>query len=173
MNPFGFQSTNGNQTYPGAPNLPEYSEFPEPNGGVIGFKWNDRTQRLLVRTLELVPFFNKLGFDQDQAFLRHAIFEEVRTNGLLVNEQPMRRYCRFGWNCEYNSCRTGCVVIHQRICLVNGINTNYTVPEAMRAKCGKVPWEVPFHAVQYARKYRAAQQLNKPQKNSKKGKSKY
>lgn len=128
LNPFGYQSTNGKPLYPGAPNHVDYKGYVEPNGGVIGFQRNERTHRLLIRALELIPFFNQLGFDQDQAYLRHALFEETRLHGLRQNIQPMRKFCRFGWKCDRNTCAQGCAVIHQRNCLNYGVNASFTVP---------------------------------------------
>ena len=129
-NPFGYQSTNGEKLYEGAPPHPDFANFPEINGGIIGFKWSANTELFLVRTLELVPFFSTLGFDQDQAFMRHALFEMRHKSNITHLPQPMKKYCRFGWECRRNSCDAGCLIIHQRKCNYMGIDHKYPVPKS-------------------------------------------
>lgn len=171
QNPFGFQSTGGNPLYPGAPKDGAYRGFAEPNGGVLGYQWNSRTMRFWVRVLELVPFFTAMGYDQDQAFMRHALFEESRLHQLRVDIQPMSRYCRFGWNCERNRCATGCVIIHQRICVSNGINHNFTISQTDHDRCGRIgkgeygdlAWALSRRYAFHSRGYRTAWQGLKAQ----------
>ena len=81
---------------------------------------------LFIRALELIPFFAKLGFDQDQAMMRHALFESITWSGLRVSKQPMTTFCRFGWNCDRNTCASGCIIIHERRCTHLGVNLTAT-----------------------------------------------
>lgn len=109
----------------GSPNHPNFKTFPEVNGGVFGLHWTLQTERLIIRALELVPLFTSLGFDQDQAFVRHALFESLMFDNLTQQVESMDRYCRHGWDCKRNSCRTGCYIIHQRLCLSEGVNHKF------------------------------------------------
>lgn len=133
-NPFGYQSTNGLKVYQGAPDNRKFAEFVEVNGGVFAFRWNTRTQDLFMRTLELIPFFAKLGFDQDQAMMRHALFEATALGGLTVHTGTMDNFCRHGWSCEKNDCKLSCILIHQRMCTHLGVNV---VAENDKSSCGK------------------------------------
>lgn len=175
LNPFGYQSTAGKPLYPGAPSHPAYKNYVEPNGGVIGFRRNERTQRLLVRALELIPFFNSMGFDQDQAYLRHALFEETMLYGLRQNIQPMRKFCRFGWNCNLNTCAKGCAIIHQRWCVNYGVNASFEVDatstrlaaghhhqqQMVDVTCNDVAHNVEQKMAYFTRQYNKARKQNK------------
>jgi hypothetical protein len=131
-NPFGYQSTGGARTYPGSPPHPKFKDFPEINGGVFAYRRCEKTRQLLIRALELIPHFASLGFDQDQAMMRHALFESTimaaATNNNPLKEMKglMNVYCRHGWKCDLNSCKKGCAIIHQRRCVNNGISTRLT-----------------------------------------------
>ena len=118
-NPFAYVSTNGQKVYRGSPRHQAFADFPEVNGGVMGYQWNNQSETLIIRTLELYPHFAQLGFDQDQAMMRHALFESIKIHGIKIYPGKMKQYCRFGWKCEQNSCHAGCVIVHQRACLAN------------------------------------------------------
>ena len=120
-NPLGYESTNGRKTYNSSPPHRKFSDFVEINGGVFGYSWNYKTRDLLVRALELVPYFATLGFDQDQAMMRHSLFESIVLDGLKEYRGKMEKFCRFGWKCDQNNCAAGCVMIHQRNCNNNGV----------------------------------------------------
>jgi hypothetical protein len=64
---------------------------------VLAFRWTPRTERVLQRALELIPFFAEMDLYQDQSFLRHALFESFTTDGLVMRQASMDRFCRFGW----------------------------------------------------------------------------
>ena len=49
--------------------------------------------------------------------MRHALFESIHFDGLTEYKGPGNIYCRDGWNCEINSCKSGCSIIHQRKCI--------------------------------------------------------
>lgn len=121
-NTFGYESTNGEKTYPASPKHPKFPSFPEINGGVFGYVWNERTRDLFIRAIELIPHFASIGFDQDQAMIRHALFESILFKNVKVYKGLMVNYCRFGWNCNRNNCNH-CHVIHQRLC--TGIYLKY------------------------------------------------
>jgi hypothetical protein len=125
-NPFGYESTNGSKIYPAAPLHADFAEFPEINGGVIAYRFTEKVVQMLVRALELVPYFSSIGFDQDQAFMRHALFESIYLDQLLMNTEPMTRICRSGWNCDRNKCSAGCYIIHQRKCNSYGVPPIYS-----------------------------------------------
>ena len=74
-NPLPFESTNGIPTYQDSPRHKLFHEFVEINGGIFAFKMTLKTEALIIRSIELIPFFASLGFDQDQAMMRHALFE--------------------------------------------------------------------------------------------------
>jgi len=65
--------------------------------GVLAYRWNEKTEAVFVRSLELIPFFAAMDLYQDQAFLRHALFEALMRNGLVIRQGSMDRYCRHGW----------------------------------------------------------------------------
>ena len=65
---------------------------------MLAYRWNDKTAAVLVRALELIPFFAAMGFYQDQAFLRHAIFESLHSHKLVIRMGSMSRYCRHPWS---------------------------------------------------------------------------
>ena len=167
-NPFGYQSTNNQKTYLGSPNHNSYSDFPEPNGGIIGYQWTSQTERLFIRSMELIPYFNNiLGFDQDQAYLRHALYEEIHLYNLNILAQSMSKYCRFAWNCDYNRCRIGCILIHQRLCLSNGINHYYNITLHSRTTssneqyiCLNILPKLSQQLILYNRKYHTARKKN-------------
>jgi hypothetical protein len=124
-NPFGYVSTDGKKVYAGSPGAPPFASFPEINGGVFAFHWTNRTEQLILRTIELFPYFAaELGFDQDQAMMRHALFESKFHHGIDVFTGEMSQYCRYGWQCEQNSCAAGCEIIHQRNCLESRYNSS-------------------------------------------------
>lgn len=126
-NPFGYVSTNGKKTYPGSPPFRTFEKFEEINGGIVGYQSNNRTMNLFVRSLELLPSFQLLGFDQDQAVVRQALFESLMNDGLVMTKQPMHRFCRYGWSCERNDCSQGCWMIHSRLCTDFGVNYDETL----------------------------------------------
>lgn len=121
-NPLGYESTRGSKTYNNSPMHSKFADFEEINGGILAFKWNNKTEDLLVRALELVPYFATLGYDQDQAMIRHSLFEGIVLNGIKEYKGSMQQYCRTGWNCDHNDCKVGCVMIHQRLCNNNGVS---------------------------------------------------
>lgn len=120
-NPLGYESTFGAKRYPGAPQHSTFDDFVEINGGVFAFKTGGSTLRLIARALELVPHFASLGYDQDQAMMRHALYESIVVHNLKAFRGRMEQYCRFGWSCDKNSCEQSCVIIHQRICNRYGV----------------------------------------------------
>lgn len=78
------------------------------------------SQELFLRALELIESFAQMGFDQDQAMMRQALFEAIMFSQLKVNQRPMYEYCRFGWKCDLNNCKR-CKIIHQRRCNNEGV----------------------------------------------------
>lgn len=169
MNPFGFESTNRNPLYSDAPNHPSYKTFVEPNGGALGYRWNVRTERLFARAIELVPHFHSLGFDQDQGYLRHALFEEIHLFGLKRGVMSMRKVCRFGWNCKLNNCESGCLVIHQRICLIHGVSANFSVAQsaAVTPQCAHTAANAVSRTIRFTQHYMKARKNSKKSNNSK------
>jgi hypothetical protein len=69
-NPFGYQSTNGMKIYSDSPNHRHYADFKERNGGILAYKWSNKTQYMLTRALELIPHFASLGISDDEQFKR-------------------------------------------------------------------------------------------------------
>jgi len=126
-NPFGYQSTRGQKTYPNCPSHAGFADFPEVNGGVLAYRWNEKTEAVFVRSLELIPFFASLDLYQDQAFLRHALFEALMQKGLVMRQGSMDRYCRHGWSCERNDCLKSCAIIHQRSCVHLGVTESFRI----------------------------------------------
>lgn len=120
-NPFGYESTRGAKTYLGSPPSNAFPGFPEINGGVFAFQMNNQTLSLFTRALELLPFMANLGYNQDQALMRHALFEMIFAFGLKMYRGNMHQYCRWGWHCDSNNCASGCLIIHQRKCLYLGV----------------------------------------------------
>lgn len=160
-NPFGFVSTENHKVYPGAPPVKAYASFEEINGGVIGLKWTNATERFLVRSLELVPFFGALGYDQDQAFMRHALFEMLHRERIQRLDMPMNKFCRFGWSCTKNSCQSGCLIIHQRKCNYFGVSWRFAVPAAIQDQCGSVLGSLELKLIIFSQRLFKSRQANK------------
>lgn len=97
---------------------------------MLAYRWNDKTAAVLVRALELIPFFAAMDFYQDQAFLRHAIFESVLSNKLVIRMGSMNRYCRHPWS---DSC------YFKSICLSPQILISYVLVAGAASKIAAAP----------------------------------
>jgi hypothetical protein len=80
--------------------------------------------------------------------MRHALFESIHLDELkeykgdniillvvtfnffISYEGRMNHYCRHGWKCDFNSCNVGCVVIHTRKCLMNGLAVRHPLDQS-------------------------------------------
>ena len=175
-NPFGFVSTGGKKVYPGCPQDERFKAFEEINGGVMFLHWTEHTQMWLLRTLELLPYYFSLGYDQDQAVMRHSLFEASflyqTVNRIRYLQLPMQEYCRYGWQCARNSCKAGCRIVHQRICLDDRYNST-ALPLSKRYRenpsCSSVISSVGKHWRYFGSKY---SDMIRPTKTSKAGKRK-